>query len=246
MESQFIVELLNSPGSDRHFVLVELEIKESFNGALAIRLVPSIKYELTDSSYFWQRPVHREEIGLDLRIGSNSAEASFSAFLILAGELRGIGLGTYMMTKLISICQSLTSKPIKVNGIKVYGEEDGGRRMAFYRNLGFHLDEEEPNMQAWASISDLRDLRSGYNPKKVREISVGEFFYSIMKDYSEVTRHANQARDVAERFIGFKQLSLFKKIWYYRLLSPLSRMLPDPINNTRVLPIRRSQAGSQE
>jgi len=105
---------------------------------------------------------------LEIRGGKARFGRSFS----LPAELRGRGLGTYLLTGLIRRAVGLGFGDVPVHGLHLIKQQNSPLRNAFYQSMGFTLIPYRDG-SGWARAPRLDVLRMHHDSGKVWEVRVG-------------------------------------------------------------------------
>lgn len=95
-------------------------------------------------------------------------KARFGRAFSLCPELRGRGLGTYLMTRLARRAVQLGFGAVPVHALHLVRQQNTPLRNAFYRSMGFDLTLYRDG-SGWARAARLDRLRLASDPAKVVE-----------------------------------------------------------------------------
>ncbi|BBD07192.1 hypothetical protein [Desulfovibrio ferrophilus] len=113
------------------------------------------------------RSVYCPGFTLEVRGG----KARFGRMFSLPHELRGQGLGTYLLCGLVREAVGFGFGNLPVHGLHLIKQQDTPLRNAFYRSMGFTLTLYRDG-SGWARAPRLDVLRMHHDPAKVRELNV--------------------------------------------------------------------------
>lgn len=115
---------------------------------------------------------------LDVRHG----KACFGRELILSEDLRGLGVGTYLLCGLVRRAVSCGCTDARVRSLHLISRQNTPLRNAFYRNMGFDVTVYRDG-SGWARCSRLGDLRQQHDLAKVSDVPSGVQLPPVISDY---------------------------------------------------------------
>lgn len=151
-------------GSRARFLVIRREI--ALDGrALCIVLRPLA--EAVPCAGGWRLAVLRvRPFSLHVRGG----KARFDRDIRLPAPLRGLGLGTYLLSTLVRLAVRLGHAEARVRALHLVARDHTPLRAAFYRSMRFSLTLWADGT-GWARAARLGDLRAACDPAKVRDLS---------------------------------------------------------------------------
>lgn len=115
------------------------------------------------------RPLRARPLRLDVIAAPRHLAARFSRVIELPAPLRGLGLGTYLMSTLVRRAVALGFGAARVRSLHLLKRQDTPLRNAFYRCMGFDLALYADG-SGWARARRLDQLRTAHDPAKLREL----------------------------------------------------------------------------
>ncbi|MBW8308362.1 MAG: hypothetical protein K0M45_01760 [Candidatus Paracaedibacteraceae bacterium] len=131
---------------------------------------------------------------LQITVCNRTKTAKFGPKGNITANPHGLGIGTYLLSKVIEWAQK-SYPDYKVaygslSSVDGYGEK-GKRRNAFYRNRGFHLSfEDADEAEGHFSADQISQLNARWNKDKIQEFTLNEF----------VDHLGGTCRDIVEKY----------------------------------------------
>lgn len=140
-------------------------------------------------------------LSLEHKFDSNgfaTTESRFGSTIILPPGnepekgMRGFGIGTYMLSKLLSMAAEDFPKAkgprITLSNVDSKDVDNGERRNKMYSNLGFILDiRDENGLDGFGQLKTLENFTPVFNKDKIKEESLEHYIYRTLKEKSALT-----------------------------------------------------------
>jgi len=213
----------NFPNDIVHVVAVSCEKIEPTQRSIEIKLIEvyptSLRDDVNTVNHYEFNPINFFAAQIQEKNGKETIKFATSDFL-LSHPLRGLGLGSYALSKLITWAnkQSKSSccqvQPLDLSPVDAQTEEDKEIRNAFYQNFGFHLEfKDNQNKDGLATAASLDQLNIHINTNK---IAIFDFESEVNRLIREDKHckiqlnqlHKNISRLRQERF-NLKQKTIF-------------------------------------
>jgi GNAT superfamily N-acetyltransferase len=188
-----------SGNTKRMVLIVSHSIKRNKDSTL-IQASIEKAFELNQNT-FRDISIEKEYTKLEIKKCNGKLEAIFDRYIMIAHALRGLGVGTYILTSLTNIAISLHDKEIEVRDIQVRRDNDDSEFLRkFYERMGFDINEY--NGEIIARANTLTQLRREYNKNKVRETDCShnmadayKLSYDLMQQNSSLSRENKRLQD---------------------------------------------------
>ena len=115
------------------------------------------------------RPLRAKPLCLEVLAAPRHLAARFSRVIELPAPLRGLGLGTYLMSTLVRRAVAQGFGAARVRSLHLLKRQDTPLRNAFYLSMGFDLALYADG-SGWARARRLDQLRAAHDPAKLREL----------------------------------------------------------------------------